>query len=509
MEKYNYTQQVWNLNLMSNLASMKFKTAQELQKYLTAKLNAIFTDERAQKFIGKWEVVWGPVVWSNGRIISDNAMYVAKKLEGEGKGNYVIAVAGTNGISLYGWFREDFDVSTTVTWEKAGTAETVSPPEYNVTIPQVSQATSRGLWILLTQMKWAAASGAPEQTLVQFLQAEFKNANAPAQVTVSGHSLGGALSASLALKLADNQYSGWTWDPNHYLQLSAMPTAGASPGNDALAKKYNAQLGMRTIRVWNKLDPVPHGWQYDMLSAVPNLYYPYIIPTLTVKALVDGMLYRSFRGAKMAGPYTQLLPQTPALEGQVNLNMVHPDPQKMVKGLIIFIENEGLKYLKIPVNADVVNALLNVLKSMLGQVTVFARLDHFVQHIMQEMEKTVGKIMSAPVADAANPDLTVGDYVDWIMHQVSGTLLFVSQVLYQHVQAYPQMLGTMEFFYLIKSIEPDDLLFADPAEAFADKDVVRAVGEAVSGAYTKIITDSAAEKDSKEKKGLLPFRFRK
>ena len=100
MEKYNYTQQVWNLNLMSNLASMKFKTAQELQKYLTAKLNAIFTDERAQKFIGKWEVVWGPVVWSNGRIISDNAMYVAKKLEGEGKGNYVIAVAGTNGISL-------------------------------------------------------------------------------------------------------------------------------------------------------------------------------------------------------------------------------------------------------------------------------------------------------------------------------------------------------------------------------------------------------------------------
>ncbi|NJL82710.1 MAG: hypothetical protein HC890_06650 [Chloroflexaceae bacterium] len=112
-----------------------------------------------------------------------------------------------------------------------------------------------------------------------------------AEVTVTGYSLGGALSPSYALYLYDTQGDrgkhGRGWDARCNVTLNCLPVAGATPGDKVFSDYYYERLGGRTNRYWNKKDVVPHAWEIDMLYQIPTLY----APTIKFDFSDDALLY--------------------------------------------------------------------------------------------------------------------------------------------------------------------------------------------------------------------------
>src|SRR5476651_2258294 len=185
---FNYVQNVFTLNMFSNFASAKKAPVPQLQTDLTQILAALLNNTDVQKLIGSWKVVWGPVVGSYGidikREAASNAMYVAVNQDGQ----YVVAVSATNPTSLYGWFVEDFDVKNMVLWSGVLAGNLKDPGA-----ARISQRSSDGLNHLLGMVDPGGV------TLMTFLQNTFSSTTDTVQLAVSGHSLGGALSAVLAL----------------------------------------------------------------------------------------------------------------------------------------------------------------------------------------------------------------------------------------------------------------------------------------------------------------------
>lgn len=318
---YSRLQQVFCLNWLSNCAGSKSGSNQSLTAFAEACVSQVLQDPTVIGLIGSWQIVWGPVVVTapKGYLkdVAANTMFVVQQPGEDGGTSYVIAIAGTNPDSMYGWFGEDFDVKNTLAWSTAiggtFTGAAVNPAS---AAPYISGGTANGLNSLLNVMTDPLDSGT---SLVQFLTNAVASAPAgPIEVIVTGHSLGGALSASLALWLADNQgaNAALQWDPNYRAIVSALPSAGAPPGNTGFALHYDAVLGSRTNRVWNALDVIPHAWESDLLIQAPHLYFPYIAPNAAVLALVDIVL--GFVTSSQQ-TYLQLNRQTPPLPGQVDL----------------------------------------------------------------------------------------------------------------------------------------------------------------------------------------------
>jgi hypothetical protein len=62
----------------------------------------------------KWELVWGPATGRADDLFDSNAMYVVRN--GGDPERYVVAVRGTNPLSLSDWLKGDLIVGTTVAW---------------------------------------------------------------------------------------------------------------------------------------------------------------------------------------------------------------------------------------------------------------------------------------------------------------------------------------------------------------------------------------------------------
>ncbi len=133
-------------------------------------------------------------------------------------------------------------------------------------------------------------------------------------ITVAGHSLGGALSPSLALFLSDTRGN---WDPAARTQIACFASAGPTPGNGYFAAYFASQLGATTTRCWNNIDVVPHVWNGSDIAAIPNLYAPDILPDLLIQALADGA-----RAISSLGDYTQIIPVA-GLPGTVNTSLIN------------------------------------------------------------------------------------------------------------------------------------------------------------------------------------------
>lgn len=230
---------------------------------------------------GEWELAWGPAMYRLPLTVFDeNLMFVARNTRERGR--YAIVIRGTNPLSITNWLLQDFNVVVQTPWPYAGKTPGLTP--------KLSKGTARGLQALQDMKPNRGLPGA-DVRLYQFLADEIaRNSSERITISVTGHSLGGALAPAVALWLADTQQrsddpESPPWDPKRRCTIDVCSFAGPSAGNADFAAYYDQKLGASTRRIWNKYDVVPHGWITTALQNLPQLYQP-IAPDLLMSAVL-------------------------------------------------------------------------------------------------------------------------------------------------------------------------------------------------------------------------------
>ena len=276
-DELEQSKQIYLLSVLSNGVSGISGEQESLQVLLTEQVNHALDDENIIHYIGKWHLVWGPVVDNTPspglfdkleeRDYARNSMFVAQK---DKQNQYVVSIAGTNPSSLFDWIVEDSFVKTQKDWEYADVS-------LEGLEPKIAKGTSIGLDILLEM----DSSG---ENLREFLGKEVEASDGETEIIFTGISLGGALSPVLALAALDTKDE---WAGTNPFTISVEAIAGPTPGNEDFSTYYNRRLGDNTTRIWNSIDIVPHAWNEDDLSQIPGMYESEIEPSDDIESWVD------------------------------------------------------------------------------------------------------------------------------------------------------------------------------------------------------------------------------
>ncbi|MGD1848827.1 MAG: hypothetical protein ACFB10_25835 [Salibacteraceae bacterium] len=258
---------------------------------------------------GDWELVWGPGVFLTPNTTNfdpspeqyaDNSAFVVKSATQK---MYFVGVAGTNPKSSFDWTMEDLSIAQYVDF-KTFDPTLATPPSptsidtsidpndltslvdgakikaHSAVSSYITHASAIGVWALVSQLK----DNTTGKTLGQFLKSLVPLNDY--RVLFTGHSLGGALSPTLANwfrkanKLADGQ-------------VLAMPVAGPSVGSVAYQRgvidgwdKHFPSTSIEgtnennQVKAWNhnivcQLDVVPHAWNrlYDVLGNADDYFF--------------------------------------------------------------------------------------------------------------------------------------------------------------------------------------------------------------------------------------------
>lgn len=246
-------------------------------------LPGIFPQLGASFFGGNhWDLVWGPGVHIIDPLISQKADNTAFVVYNSTIDTYVVAIAGTDPGAPLDWFVEDFEVGPNdcVAWDK--TVATAKPAKTGAALdqPQLSYGTAFGIWALGSQLTLSRHAPSGPSTLAGFLSG--LTVTPTTRIIFTGHSLGGALSPTLAHWA--KSFTGLST-----AQVLALPTAGATPGNKAYQTAWDAafpptlpgspvnlgdQVGYFNCDVWNQQDVVPHAWANIYTSSVQSAGTP-------------------------------------------------------------------------------------------------------------------------------------------------------------------------------------------------------------------------------------------
>jgi hypothetical protein len=288
--QYSFEQQTFCLSMLTCLS---FNITGGSADAITAKFRTlvenVLNNPQAQALIGKWSLVWGPVIYADafiGAKASVNSMFVAAPANHPEQ--VVVAIAGTNGISLFGWMVEDFNVRDTVAWPYGDTSLR----------PHLSKGVAYGLEKLQVLAESTGRRG--ESITVRDYLASTPGIS---DVMITGHSLGGALSGPYTLFLDDTRAE---WDPTNRISLRVLDTAGQTPGDADFSRYFGERLGTRSCRVWNEMDVVPHAFQTETLARIPTMYVPNIPSSKRVEKLIANLQRET-----AANHYLNVLPDSP------------------------------------------------------------------------------------------------------------------------------------------------------------------------------------------------------
>jgi hypothetical protein len=152
---------------------------------------------------------------------------------------------------------------------------------------------------LLNDASAAQPPSTSTKTLLQFLTRFVNAASGPVDISVVGHSKGGALAPALALWLADTQGNAVAasdqWDPGCIATLQVLTFAGPTAGNSGFANRFVGKFA-GAYRLFNPHDIVPHAWDPAELRLIPDLYGEQLaslqVPAWAVAEFVEGYGYQ-------------------------------------------------------------------------------------------------------------------------------------------------------------------------------------------------------------------------
>jgi triacylglycerol lipase len=175
-------------------------------------------------------------------------------------------------------------------------------------MPMLSESSTFGL-IILQGVRPEEGIPRYKQTILDFFKQELKNNN-NLSICTTGHILGGALAPVLALWLKDIQDA----QLDKKVHISCVAFAGPTPGNIAFAEYFNQRMGPSFTRIANSLDVVPYAWQTSSLRETFTLYFPPLLPTLSLAVLLKHLLNKS-----QHKDYLQIGTEPLILSGEIKL----------------------------------------------------------------------------------------------------------------------------------------------------------------------------------------------
>lgn len=423
--QYTHQQIIFALSSIANTPSGRHGSVAELESYATDVIGRVFANTAIIDLIGRWELVWGPAVFQAPKsTVADNAMYVAHSLDDPSQ--FVVAISGTNPISAYGWIVEDFTINPTLAWPYSSASDR----------GDITHGTSIGLNVLLNTLHDNKLS------LSQYLASQVSSCASALNITVTGHSLGGALSPSTALALLDtqgipiDQPNGW--DPDSSATIAVLPSAGPTPGNKTWRDYYDHKLGSNTDRIWNKIDIVPHAWQLSMLEEIPTIYAPTIPENKLISALVDLAKINSIA----AGNLQQINPSVAGFAGTINTSKeisIHD----IIEILETLLANKIID--KIAEKLDLSSTLIALIKAVI---------DDLIKHLNNNANANILKASSLSLKALESKGINdlkaeSHDLFDSLMSFID----FLIQAGYQHTTAYSDYLGTQAYEDIVSAIK--------------------------------------------------------
>ncbi|NVB40695.1 MBL fold metallo-hydrolase [Pseudenhygromyxa sp. WMMC2535] len=263
--------------------------------------------DKYEGVMGDWKFVWGPGV-SQSMFADEHVFFVVQNTKRPNE--VTIVIRGTNPLALENVIVEVNGFMEQVDWA-------YGKPGEDEGTPRIAKGVQVGISALLNLVPDEGLPGAG-LTILQYLKRIEDASPEPVHVIVTGHSLGGTLSSTLAL-LLQNALEDEEVAKKIDLRLdkrskvSCYPIAGFSAGNPDFAMYSDKRLE-NTDRIWNDLDAVPFMYSAQDLAQVPRLFEPEI-DSMVMKVGVNSTIQK-LSDANLV--YEQIMRHQEAIPGSVS-----------------------------------------------------------------------------------------------------------------------------------------------------------------------------------------------